>query len=270
MRIVRAKCFLIGIVIVVYVTFGIFLIPSEAKIDAKDVVGLWLFDEGKGEAVSDASGNKHDGKIIGPPKWVDGKFAKALQIAGDNYVRVPHSETLSLKTYTITVWFSTNSGGNWIGVLSKSHNNQTRNYTIYIHKDNNTASMSIGDEAGNGWRDTSGTTKVNDGKWHHIAISFDDRARIGKVFTDGIQEGQYTVATKVPQNNADLVFAAWHHAGGNSGFAGILDEISIFSVALEEADIKDIMQKGLKSLLSSPVEFKAKLAITWGEIKSSR
>ncbi|MFC1714792.1 LamG domain-containing protein [Candidatus Poribacteria bacterium] len=238
-----------------------------ANIDPETIVGMWLFDDGDGEIVGDSSENGHDGTITGLPTWVDGKFGEALDVGGGNFVRVPHSEDLTLQSFTVTAWLQTQVGGAYIGVISKAHDNPTRNYTLYLRLDSNTASMSIGNEAGGNWSDKTGITPVNDGDWHHVAIMFDAETKVGKVFTDGVQEGQYTVAHDVPQGNADLVFAAWGHGGGNGGYIGLLDEIAIFNVALEEADIKRIMEKGLNEL-SAPVEPNGKLTVRWGAIKS--
>ena len=49
----------------------VFLItlPSFAEIDPATIVAGWLFDDGKGNIVSDISGNGHDGEIQGAPKW---------------------------------------------------------------------------------------------------------------------------------------------------------------------------------------------------------
>ena len=38
---------------------------SSAKIDKKNIIGIWLFNEGKGNTAEDASGNGNDGKING-------------------------------------------------------------------------------------------------------------------------------------------------------------------------------------------------------------
>ena len=48
---------------------------SDAEIDPKTAVGVWLFNETAGGTVHDSSGNGNDGKLEGDPKWVpDGKF----------------------------------------------------------------------------------------------------------------------------------------------------------------------------------------------------
>lgn len=69
---------------------AIFTGQSIAKIDPKTIEGLWLFDEGKGNVAVDSSGKGLDGKLIGNPTWVDGKFGKALEFDGKAaYVEVP-------------------------------------------------------------------------------------------------------------------------------------------------------------------------------------
>jgi hypothetical protein len=46
----------------------------------------------------------------------------------------------------------------------------------------------------------------------------------------------------------------------------MLYDVAIFSVALSEADIKELMDEGISGLL--PVEPADKLSTTWGDIKS--
>ena len=149
-------------------------------------------------------------------------------------------------------------------MVAKAHSNETRNYMAYIHIDTGKPAMSQG--GGGAWHDLGAETVVNDGEWHHVAISFDDDEYIGKVFVDGVKEAQFSVVDEVPLSDADVVFASYTHAGGN-GYIGLLDEIAISNVALEEEEIKRIMQDGLSALIS-PVEPQGKLTTTWGGIRS--
>ena len=238
-----------------------------AGIDPGMIVGMWLFDEGEGDIVGDSSGNGHDGVITGPPQWAVGQFGDALDTSTISFVTVPHSEDLSLTTFTITVWLSMDGGAGWIGVVSKANQEIDRNYTLFLYDGTGAASISIGDEAGNTWNDGTGTTRVNDGTWHHVAISFDDETNTGRVFTDGVEEAEYTDETEVPQNEADLMFNSWFHTGVFGGYIGLLDEIAIFNVALEEADIKEIMGNGLDTFFAL-VKPEDKLIVRWGAIKS--
>jgi len=80
MKAVKARLAIISVSIIF---FGLmFTGQSFAKINPKSIVGIWLFDEGKGDLVKDSSGNKNDGKLMNGPKWVDGKFGQALEFDG--------------------------------------------------------------------------------------------------------------------------------------------------------------------------------------------
>ena len=53
---------------------------STAEFDLETVVGMWLFDEGKGNTAADSSENGNDGKFENDPKWTkDGKFGSGLE-----------------------------------------------------------------------------------------------------------------------------------------------------------------------------------------------
>ena len=83
-----------------------------------DVIGVWLFDDGKGNTAKDSSGNGNDGKLIAKPTWVqNGKFGGCLEFAAakTHNVRVPltHSDSL-----TVAMWASyENLASNNIGLI---------------------------------------------------------------------------------------------------------------------------------------------------------
>ena len=57
-----------------------FVVTQVEALDTDGLGGAWLFDEDKGETVTDSSDNGLDGKIAkGEPKWVDGKFGGASE-----------------------------------------------------------------------------------------------------------------------------------------------------------------------------------------------
>ena len=95
---------------VVFVALFMFLVQvSWAKIVPESIVAAWLFDEGNGKTASDSTGNGHDGAIEAGPKWVKGRFGKALEFDGtDDWVSIPHSKNLGFaagKSFTITVHY---------------------------------------------------------------------------------------------------------------------------------------------------------------------
>jgi hypothetical protein len=98
-----------------------------AKIDIKDMAGLWLFEEGSGKVVKDSSGNKNDGEFDKGPKWEKGKFGGGLEFDGTpNFVTVPHDDIFNFETgdFTMGCWMDAkkddayvvikrNGGGFW-------------------------------------------------------------------------------------------------------------------------------------------------------------
>ncbi len=56
----------------------------EAKLDEATIQGMWTFEEGKGETVTDLSENGSDGEFVGDLKWAKGKFGGGLEFNGQN------------------------------------------------------------------------------------------------------------------------------------------------------------------------------------------
>ena len=75
---VRLTVFCIGLAAIILVLTG----KSDAQLDVEGAVAIWLFDEGRGDKVSDASGNGNDGEFVNNPEWVEGKFGDALDFDG--------------------------------------------------------------------------------------------------------------------------------------------------------------------------------------------
>ena len=79
------------------VTSLMLVVQSEAKIDLKTAMGIWLLDEKTGKKVKDVSGNDNHGEIQGA-KWAKGKFGSALKFNGStDRVVIPNSDSLYAK-----------------------------------------------------------------------------------------------------------------------------------------------------------------------------
>jgi len=68
-----------------------------------NTIALWLFNEGQGDKITDASKNGHNGVFKGNPKWVKAKYGSGLQFPGDasGCVVANSSPKLELKQLTI-------------------------------------------------------------------------------------------------------------------------------------------------------------------------
>lgn len=248
---------------------GILVNPSYAKIDLETCVGIWLFDEGKGNVARDSSGNGQDGEVLADVKWVKGMFDDALvfpgKVTNTSYVRVPNNPSLDLSEHSITAWIEvTPTEGDWQVIVGKWEPHTLRNYTLLTYLDTGIffAQFTSGGEAQ--YKTALGKTVVTDGEWHHVACTYD--GAILKAYVDGLMEGQ--VAAMEPDlTPGDLTIGArW---AGTHPTTGIIDDVGLFRVALEEDEIKEIMTNGLQEVLGlTAVEPLGKLTTTWAGIKA--
>ena len=242
---------------------------SSAKIDPETIVGMWLFDEGKGDVAKDSSGNGNDGKLMNGPKWVAGKFGKALEFDGkDDYVEMISSLSLDPGKGDMTwcAWVKTTATGN--RYVYSNYESPTDRVEFRVQDGKIRLYIKSSDGATT-YRDS--TTTFNDGKWHHIVTVWKGSLATATIdnYIDGEKSNaayglqQITKANVVPLGSNDYIGA---RGGVSDYFEGFIDEVAIFNVALTEDDIKSIMTKGLSSV--SAVSPCCKLTTTWGRMKS--
>lgn len=246
-----------------------FLVGTAWSVEPDEVVGIWLFDEGSGDVAVDSSGNGYDAEIRPAVKRDKGKFDRALLFPGtvteNSYVTIPHQESLNLEEYSITAWINVSpTAGDWQIIIAKWNPHDVRNYSILTNRDTGTlfAQMTSGGAAQ--WKTAMTNIDMTDEQWYHVACTYD--GAILKAYINGEVKAQ-TGTGPGDVNDGELTIGArW---GGVHPTTGIIDDVGLFSVALEEDDILDIMAVGLKEFLSlAPVEPGGKLASTWGKIKA--
>ena len=230
----------------------------------KDVVAVWMLDEGKGDTTKDSTENGHDGKINGA-KWVDGKFGKALQFNGtSDFIEVPHDDALNLQTYTIVATFKIPATPTaWYTIICKDTAGPIRTYGLYV---GTTGLLNCSFSTGNQWRgiydknvDPDLDTMVDDGKWHTVAIVYDMKTYW--VYIDGKLEAQKKITDKPDTSDMTVTIGSWH---GDGWLNGLIDEIYLSKRALSETEIKKF-SSGIAA--ASPVYPQGKIAVTWGSIK---
>ena len=239
----------------VLITAGLLTSSSYAKIDPASVVGIWLLDEDEGTQATDSSGNGHHG-VVTALGWVEGKFGSALENAGGTTVQVEHNDAFSLQTFTLTCWVKIIDTGAYQAVFGKQADNPTRNYRVEIHP-TGVSRISFGSDGQAGAGSVLGTTVVVNDEWHHIVATYDMEQL--KIYVDGVLDGTQQKNLEPATNNSPLQMGM---------VSGVVDELGIFNVALEEEDIIMIRDRGLIEVLEpSAVNPSSKLSTTWAEVK---
>jgi len=236
---------------------------SGALIDPKDIVGIWLFDESKG-AVKEFLGKGYDGEIEGDAKRVKGKFGNALEFDGDDMVEIADDDNLRLgKAQTLTAWiYPSDNVADWVRIVGKGETGP-RNYGLWRHSGGYLLFQIYGPVLCNAYdtgdNDTLGPPK----EWTHMAGTYDGKDI--KLFVNGAEVFSTGCTTEPLTSSDPLTFG--YTGSFHTYFKGLIDDIGIFKAVLTDAEIKNIMEKGLKKIFTA-VEPSGKLAISWGSIKN--
>lgn len=259
MKDIRLSLFLVSMMF-----FSLILtVSSFAKIDPKNIAGMWFFDEGGGDIAEDSSGNKNDGKLVKNPKWVAGKFGKALQIDSGtvNYVEIPDSDSLDITKGTFCAWIQV--------VKSVGENVILMKQTAYFWILDASGLPQLNLSFGGTWKGRySSKTKVSQDTWTHIASTYDG-SKV-RFYLNGTLDAEVAVANGDIDISTSVVRIGERiDPQANNSFDGIIDEFVIFNDVLTEADIQDIGSKGLERVLGlTSVESVNKLSTTWATIKN--
>ncbi len=259
----KIRFLLIGAV-VLFVA-GVLTTSSYAKVDPKTCIGMWLFDDGAGDIARDSSGNKNDGKLMNGPKWANGKFNKALEFNGTNsYIQIPDSESLNTpeKQITMSAWIFPTKASQQL-ILEKY--TAAGGYEIELSVGSAIQGALCVSGAWVGW---FGTKMVNMNEWSFVACTYNANDGKMKLYINGSLVEEFSVnGNIIPSAGDPINIGTWNGAAGY-WFAGLIDEVAVFNVALADKDIQALADKGLKESLSAAVDASGKLTTTWSNIKT--
>ena len=230
---------------------------GDAEINLDDLAGVWLFDEGKGQTAKDFTDNGNDGEFDGP-KWIDGKFGKALEFDGSpKYVTIEHNDLFNFEDDDFTVGCWMNSENKDAYVIIK-RNGGAGFWAMSASIDRDTGFFIF---EGGGQHIDDGKTDIVGKGWHHtVAVR---KKGVVSLYVDGKKETERNIGATM-DSPAALKFGGW----GSENLVGGLDEVFVtkMGVALEEEDIQLLVEEGWETALA--VSAKGKLATTWAILKA--
>ena len=218
------------------------------------------YDEGDGDTAEDFSENKHEG-VIDNPKWVDGKFGKALEFDGTStFVTVESTEALNVDAFSFMAWINAEHWNGVRQVVGKSVHGGCGGRVQYgVFSDGGVFKIRLETEAG---RADIATDLPETGEFVHITFTNDTKKT--KIYYDGkeVMEGDTPGKLKV---NDDPWRIGQDCDRAQYIFAGIVDEARLWNRALSEDEINTFMDQGVDAL---DVEAAGKLSTTWGRLKT--
>jgi len=229
---------------------------------ADDTLSMFLsFDDGQGTVAKDLSMYGNKGKVDGA-KWVDGKFGKALEFDGENdFVEVAdHKSLLLLEGGTFMAWvfIKTEKGdASWPRILNKANTTGgTQGYDFLLDRAlGYSIRFCIGGVCNSYF-------PLETDSWHHIAATYNGKKIY--IYADGKKVGEGDQPAPALDSTGSNMRIG-NSPAGSRAYQGIIDEVRIWSRALDENEINFQMVRGAEILSVDP---SAKVAVTWGLLKN--
>jgi hypothetical protein len=230
---------------------------SKSVADLKDgLVGLWLFDEGKGKDAKDSSGNGNNGTLDGAADWTGGKYTGALQTTPQNGVTVPVTKSLDtvVDALSIGAWFR----------IDKDSDTGLRRDTAYLLEDQSATEATPDAWAFGVWNEGGAITlawglkKITKGEWTHIAGTYD--GKVLQMYVNGEPDTAANMSGKVGRPGNPLGLGRY----SSETYIGGIDEAFLYNRALSQTEIKSLMKGWASALAVQPT---GKLATVWAALR---
>ncbi|MHC4595426.1 MAG: LamG domain-containing protein, partial [Planctomycetota bacterium] len=184
---------------------------------------------------SDSSGNGLHGTVMGNPTFVAGKVGQAISLRGLNdFVEITgYKGILGPNAVTVTAWISTTSTTTG-AIVGWGPNSSGQRFGFRI----NAGRLRIEHAGGN----LQGDTNVNDGGWHHVAVTVQASATISHpdvlLYLDGIDDSRPTEDPDVFNLTAgEDVRIGSRPSNNDRFFMGLIDDFRIYDRALTQEEI---------------------------------
>ena len=226
---------------------------SPTSIDYSNLTGYWNFESGSGSTVYDQTSYQNNGEIINSASWSDdvpslpqqSSLNYSLSFDGvDDYVMITDDESLtSTSVMTISAWFKKVSGPGWMSLVGKGTSDANEEYILMLKDDQ--VYFDVG-QGGGPYIQQSAT--IDSETWHHIAAvhTRSNGTSMLKVYLNGEDVGGTTIgATSTPNDNSYPLTIGSRFFTPNALFNGQIDDVRIWSDALDGQQIQEIMYNNL-------------------------
>ena len=235
----------------------------------EDDLALYLsFDEAKGDTAKDKSKHKNDGTIH-KGKRVKGKIGQAVELTGEGggWIEVPDSSSLDITDeITLMCWvYPTEFTNEWFRIIVKTWAGDTAPWMVYgfyeFGGNNGKTGFIISVKKGTEKRiGDAETPNLPAKEWTHVTATYDGNQM--KMYYDGEVEVEGDAKGKIDTNDVPVSIGR-NSEGNREHYIGRVDEVAIWSVALDKGEIQQAMDRVYA------VEPEGKLPTRWGRVKDT-
>ena len=190
-------------------------------------------------------------------KAVSGQVGSyALQLDGvDDYAVIPDDDAIDFDAnhdFAVAAWIKPAPAQVWTATVDNNvieKWSSAGGYPYSIRYLNQTAGANAGKISAGRWDGQNGpwlqsTTRIDDGRFHHVA--FVKSGSTLALYVDGVLDGQRTDTTTGTTTNSSPLYISWR--GGTSRyqgyFTGSVDDVRLYPVALPAEEIRGMYLEG--------------------------
>lgn len=233
----------------------------------EDDMALYLsFDEVKGDTAIDKSKHGNDATIH-KGKIAKGKHGDSVELSGESggWIEVPDSDSLDITDeITLMCWvYPTEFTDEWFRIIVKTWAGDTAPWMVYgfyeFGGNNGKTGFIISVDKGTEKRiGDAATSNLPPKKWTHVTATYDGSQM--KLYYNGEIEVEGNAKGKIDTNDVPVSIGR-NSEGNREHYIGRVDEVAIWSVALDQGEIQEAMDRVYA------VEPEGKLPTRWGAIK---
>lgn len=228
----------------------------------KPLWAWWTFDDPAGAACRDASGQGCDasGAVV---DRLPGVYGLAAHFSGQHGLHTAGKPTFGpLEALAFSAWVRPTHFDRYNEIFRKEDGHQRVLFSFQEHGTVLSLGLNIG-----GYVECDARldpAQVLDGKWHHVAASFDGQAM--RVYLDGREIGSLPRPGKIASGGpADGYIGS---SSGSECFQGLLDDVRIWAAPLAAKEVAELYEHGREVLARRAKELDARVAAIYSPGKT--
>jgi VanZ family protein len=200
----------------------------------------WKLDESDGVVALDSSGHGLHGTFHNEPKRVGGVKGGAVEFDGKrDYIDFGRSTTFRITgSMTISAWINSSSFPVDDAAIVSNHGPLGYQLDTTVDRGPRTIGFKLADACGN-LMARYGATPLATGVWYHIAGVYNAEAKTIDVYVNGKLDNGFLAGsvTGRQRSSRDAVYIATRSSSSGFEFAGSIDDVRIYSLALTKEKI---------------------------------
>jgi hypothetical protein len=236
------------------------MLPGLSLGQREGLIGYWDFNEEEDEEIAeDGSGMGNHGTLVGDIKRVESRpgFGQALEFSmPGSHLRIEHSDIFNLQEFTMALWFNPEAEQeDWGKIICKQ---KVPGYPFSVQfDDKNRVKIEIGLAAGGNATLPERVPNPND--WTHIGLVSDGENAV--LYLNGERFSATQLGGDLLHNGEPITIGS--RADSGQSFSGLIDDVRIYTRALEQEEIVLAMNSEIRMAVSPS----GKLIGTWAGLK---